>query len=296
MKLVQGEENMKKNKIIKDLEKESFSKKIALFIWGILLYSLSFSIFFSPYNIVTGGSTGIAIIINELYKIDISTFVLIFSIITLIIGLVLLGLESTLKTISGVILLPIFLKFSSVFIPYIDLSNLPMLMIVLIGGIIMGLGNGIIIRSGFSVGGFQTIYQMLYKYFFISIGKSTLVLNGILVFISALFFGWDNVMYAIIGLFVASKITDKVMLETSVSKSFFIITDKYQEINDYIITILGRSATIMNARGGYSNSKKKIIMCAIPTRQYYMAKQTIQEIDEDAFFLITDTYEIYGGM
>ena len=287
---------MKKNKIIKDLEKESFSKKIALFIWGILLYSLSFSIFFSPYNIVTGGSTGIAIIINELYKIDISTFVLIFSIITLIIGLVLLGLESTLKTISGVILLPIFLKFSSVFIPYIDLSNLPMLMIVLIGGIIMGLGNGIIIRSGFSVGGFQTIYQMLYKYFFISIGKSTLVLNGILVFISALFFGWDNVMYAIIGLFVASKITDKVMLETSVSKSFFIITDKYQEINDYIITILGRSATIMNARGGYSNSKKKIIMCAIPTRQYYMAKQTIQEIDEDAFFLITDTYEIYGGM
>ena len=287
---------MKKNKIIKDLEKESFSKKIALFIWGILLYSLSFSIFFSPYNIVTGGSTGIAIIINELYKIDISTFVLIFSIITLIIGLVLLGLESTLKTISGVILLPIFLKFSSVFIPYIDLSNLPMLMIVLIGGIIMGLGNGIIIRSGFSVGGFQTIYQMLYKYFFISIGKSTLVLNGILVFISALFFGWDNVMYAIIGLFVASKITDKVMLETSVSKSFFIITDKYQEINDYIITILGRSATIMNARGGYSNSKKKIIMCAIPTRQYYLAKQTIQEIDEDAFFLITDTYEIYGGM
>ena len=287
---------MKKNKIIKDLEKESFSKKIALFIWGILLYSLSFSIFFSPYNIVTGGSTGIAIIINELYKIDISTFVLIFSIITLIIGLVLLGLESTLKTISGVILLPIFLKFSSVFIPYIDLSNLPMLMIVLIGGIIMGLGNGIIIRSGFSVGGFQTIYQMLYKYFFISIGKSTLVLNGILVFISALFFGWDNGMYAIIGLFVASKITDKVMLETSVSKSFFIITDKYQEINDYIITILGRSATIMNARGGYSNSKKKIIMCAIPTRQYYMAKQTIQEIDEDAFFLITDTYEIYGGM
>lgn len=287
---------MKKNKIIKDLEKESFSKKIALFIWGILLYSLSFSIFFSPYNIVTGGSTGIAIIINELYKIDISTFVLIFSIITLIIGLVLLGLESTLKTISGVILLPIFLKFSSVFIPYIDLSNLPMLMIVLIGGIIMGLGNGIIIRSGFSVGGFQTIYQILYKYFFISIGKSTLVLNGILVFISALFFGWDNGMYAIIGLFVASKITDKVMLETSVSKSFFIITDKYQEINDYIITILGRSATIMNARGGYSNSKKKIIMCAIPTRQYYMAKQTIQEIDEDAFFLITDTYEIYGGM
>ena len=160
----------------------------------------------------------------------------------------------------------------------------------------MGLGNGIILRSGYSVGGFQTIYQILYKCFYISIGKSTLILNGILVLISSFIFGWDKALYAILGLFIASKVTDKVMLETSISKSFFIITDKYKEINDYIITILGRSATIVNATGGYSNSKKKILLCVMPTRQYFLAKQTIQEIDENAFFLITDTYEIYGGV
>ena len=290
---------MKKNKyeeMILNLEKDSFWKRSALFIWGILLYSVSFSLFFSPNDIVTGGSTGIAIIINEIYKIDISTFVFIFSIVSLLIGSIFLGLKTTIKTLSGVLILPIFLKFTSIFPEYINLSTLPTLMIVLLGGIIMGLGNGIIIRSGYSVGGFQTIYQILYKYFYISIGKSTLVINGIIVLISACIFGWDNGLYATIGLFVASKITDKVMLETSISKSFFIVTDKYKEINDYIITILGRSATIMNATGGYSNTKKKILMCAIPTRQYFMAKQTIQEIDEDAFFLITDTYEIYGGM
>lgn len=289
--------NKKKyKKIINNLEIDSLPKKGALFIWGILLYSVSFNLFFSPNDIVTGGSTGLGIIINEIYKIDISSFVLIFSIITLIIGFFLLGLKSTIRTISGVLILPIFLKFTTIFPNYIDLSNIPMFMIVLIGGIVMGLGNGIIIRSGYSVGGFQTIYQILYKYFYISIGKSTLIINGIIVTIGAFIFGWDSALYAIIGLFVASKITDKVMLETSISKSFFIITDKYKEINEYIITILGRSATIINATGGYSNSKKKILMCAIPTRQYFMAKQTIEEIDEEAFFLITDTYEIYGGM
>ena len=288
---------MKKyNDALTNLEKDSFYKRSALFIWGILLYSVSFNLFFSPHDIVTGGSTGIALIINEIYRIDVSAVVLVFSLITLLIGLIFLDYKVVLKTICGVLILPIFLKFTSIFPEYINLNTLPTFMIVLLGGIIMGLGNGIIIRSSYSVGGLQTIYQILYKYFYISIGTSTLVINGIIVLISSLIFGWDNGLYAIIGLFVASKITDRVMLETSISKSFFIVTDKDKEINDYIISVLGRSATILNVRGGHSNSKKKILMCAIPTRQYFLAKQTIQEIDEEAFFLITDTYEIYGGM
>ena len=283
-------------KLVIELEKYNFPKRSALFIWGILLYSLSFSIFFSPRDIVTGGSTGVAIIMNELFKVDISVFVFFFSLAMLLIGYITLGLENTIKTVAGVILLPIFLKFSSIYVSYIDLSHLSNFMIVFIGGILMGLGNGIIIRSGFSVGGFQTIYQILYKYFYISICKSTLIINGILILISSKIFGLDNSLYAVIGIYTASVITDKVMLETSISKSFFIITKKHKEINDYITEVLGHSATIMNATGGYNDDKKKVVMCAIPTRKYYLARETIMEIDKDAFFLITDTYEIYGGM
>lgn len=283
-------------KLVIELEKYNFPKRSALFIWGILLYSLSFSIFFSPRDIVTGGSTGVAIIMNELFKVDISVFVFFFSLTMLLIGYITLGLENTIKTVAGVVLLPIFLKFSSIYVSYIDLSHLSNFMIVFIGGILMGLGNGIIIRSGFSVGGFQTIYQILYKYFYISIGKSTLIINGILILISSKIFGLDNSLYAVIGIYTASVITDKVMLETSISKSFFIITKKHKEINDYITEVLGHSATIMNATGGYNDDKKKVVMCAIPTRKYYLARETIMEIDKDAFFLITDTYEIYGGM
>ena len=160
----------------------------------------------------------------------------------------------------------------------------------------MGLGNGIIIRSGYSVGGFQTIYQILYKYFGISIGKSTLVINGILVIMGGYIFGITKVLYAVIGLYVASVVTDKVMLETSITKTFFIITDKSKEINQYIIENLGRSATIMKARGGYSNDSKRILMCAMPTRDYYRAEEIMKTIDKDAFILILDTYEIYGGV
>lgn len=284
------------NEILLKIDNENTAERIALFIWGVLLYAISFTLFFSTNDIVTGGSTGLAIIVNEIFNIDMSLFVFLFSLVFLIIGYITLGKYTAMKTICGVIMLPIFMKFSSIFPIFIDLKESSLFLIVFFGGIIMGLGNGIIIRSGFSVGGFQTIYQILYKYYGISIGKSTLVLNGILVFISGFFFGFTNVLYAIIGLYIASTVTDRVMLETSITKTFFIVTKKSKEINQYITENLGRGATIMKARGGYDNDNKKIMMCAVPTRQYYRAKEIIENLDKDAFILIMDTYEIFGGV
>lgn len=284
------------NEILLKIDNENTAERIALFIWGVLLYAISFTLFFSTNDIVTGGSTGLAIIVNEIFNIDMSLFVFLFSLVFLIIGYITLGKYTAMKTICGVIMLPIFMKFSSIFPTFIDLKDSSLFLIVFFGGIIMGLGNGIIIRSGFSVGGFQTIYQILYKYYGISIGKSTLVLNGILVFISGFFFGFTNVLYAIIGLYIASTVTDRVMLETSITKTFFIVTKKSKEINQYITENLGRGATIMKARGGYDNDNKKIMMCAVPTRQYYRAKEIIENLDKDAFILIMDTYEIFGGV
>ena len=86
------------------------------------------------------------------------------------------------------------------------------------------------------------------------------------------------------------------MLETSVTKTFYIVTEKEKAISQYIVENMGYGVTVVNARGGYTNDKKKVSMCAIPTRQYYQLKEVIQTIDKDVFFLITDTYEIYGGM
>ena len=160
----------------------------------------------------------------------------------------------------------------------------------------MGLGNGMIIRSGYNVGGFQIIYLILYRKFGISIGKSSMFLNSILIFIGGLFFGFDKALYAVIGLYVSNVITDMVMLESSISKTFYIVTDKDKEIKQYVIEHLGYSVTAINAKGGYSNRNKQVLMCVVPTRQYYEVKTMLQEIDEDVFFLITDTYEIYGGM
>ncbi len=296
MKLNMEKRELWIDELINNLTTRNRAERCAIFIWGVLVYAIAFSIFFSPQNIVTGGTTGLSIIVHDAFKIDTSIFVFIASSVLLIIGYFLLGATATIKTVFGVILLPIFMEFSTIFQPLFDLSSSSLFLTVFFGGIMMGLGNGMILRSGFSVGGFQTLYQILYKYFGISIGKSTLWINGILICISGCFFGFSNALYAVIGLYISSVITDKVMLESSIAKTFYIVTDKEKEISQYIVDNLGYGVTKMDATGGYSNQNKKILMCAIPTRQYYQTKEVIQEIDQNVFFLIVDTYEIYGGM
>lgn len=284
------------SEFVTSLNSKNRAERCAVFIWGVLIYAMSFTLFFSPRNIVTGGTTGLSLIVRDLFQINPSIFVFLASFTLLVIGYFLLGKYITIKTFFGVILLPIFMDFSTIFQSLFDVSEMSLFLVVFYGGLLMGLGNGLILRSGFSVGGFQTLYQILYKYFGISIGKSTMWLNSILIVISGFFFGFSSALYAIIGLYISSVVTDKVMLETSIVKTFYIVTNKEKEISQYFVNHLKCGVTVMNARGGYSNQNKKILMCAIPTRQYYQVKEVIQNIDEDVFFLITDTYEVYGGM
>lgn len=282
--------------VIARIQKNNFLEKSALFIWGVLIYALSFSVFFSIRDIVTGGSAGLSLIVNNLCGMDMSIFVFIFSIITLVLGYLFLGKRYAIKCLFGVILLPVFMKFTEIFNMFVHLDKTSLFLIVFFGGFFMGLGNGIIIRSGFSVGGVQTLAQIMYKKFGLSIGKASMLVNGIIVLLGGMLFGISNVLYAIVALYISSAVTDRVILETSTSKTFFIVTKKYEEISEYITYALGHGVTVINARGGYRDDKKKVLMCNIPTRKYYEAKESIQTIDDGAFFLITDTYEIYGGM
>ena len=299
MKLVVGGNDMGKgdiivSEIIEQLNTKNRGERCAIFIWGVLIYAIAFSIFFSPCNIVTGGTTGLSIILYDTLGIDSSVTVFVLSFLLLVVGYFLLGKKYAIKTFFGVIILPIFMKFSSVFTGTLDVSDVSLFMVVCFGGILMGLGNGMIVRSGYSVGGFQTLYQIFYKYFGISIGKSTLWINSILIVISGFFLGFNRALYAVIGLYVSSVVTDKVMLETSSTKTFYIITEKEKDISQYIKEKMGYGITVMSARGGYTNDKKKVLMCAVPTRKYYQLKEVVQELDKDVFFLVTDTYEIYG--
>jgi len=289
-------ENLDINDLVEDIKRKDTPERYCLFIFGVLLSALSFNLFFSKYNIVTGGSGGLSIIFNHLYGIDESKFILCVSLVLLVLSFFLLGLKKTTKTVIGALLYPSFIKLTSYLLVYIDIESSSFLLLMIYGGVLSGFATGLIMKTGFTTGGFGILYQIMNKYFKISVGNSSLILNSIVLVFGCLVFGITKGIYAIIALIISSFITDKVLLGVSNSKTFYIITDKEKEVKEYILKKLNHNVTIINAKGGYSNDKKKIIMCVIPTKDYFMLKEVVLEIDKSAFFLITDSYETEGAM
>ena len=105
----------------------------------------------------------------------------------------------------------------------------------------------------------------------------------------------NSMLYALVVLYLLSQMTDRIMLGISKSKAFYIITDEEEKVKEYIMSNLSHGVTIIPVKGGYTKEKQKMLMCVIPTREYYRLKEGISKIDEDAFFVITDAYEVKGG-
>ncbi len=283
---------MKKNKVI--YMYENIQKMLKL-ILGCLLISLSYNIFIAPNKLVSGGVSGLAIIINNVINLQNSTIILIMNSILLILSMFFLGKKKTNATILGSILFPIFVRITENINVWLKIDTSSILFSTIIGGIIFGVGAGIIYKAGFTTGGTDILNQIVSQYFKISIGNSMLIIDGAIVITSGLFFGINNMMYSIVLLYIISLISDRVILGISESKVFFIATSKEKEVKLFIIEELGHGVTIFHAEGGFKNKNQTILMTTLPTRKYYALKEGIRKIDTEAFYIITDTYEVFGG-
>ena len=287
-----------KNKDIKLMEKinkKSYIQRLFEFIIGCLIISISYNIFIVSNSLVPGGVGGLAIIINNLFNIDNSTIIFILDISLLILSFFLLGRNKTRASILGSILFPIFVKLTENINVWLQVDTSQVLLSALIGGLIYGFGAGLVFKAGFTTGGTDIINQIISKYCKISLGRSMLYSDGLIVLSSGLFFGLNSMMYSILILYIISLISDRVVLGISDSKVFFIITDKEDEVKEFIINYLGHGVTIFKAHGGYKKETENVLMTVLPTKDYYKLKEGIKSIDENAFFIINDTYEVFGG-
>lgn len=280
--------------IIKEIYKKGRLKRWAGFLLGVLIVAIAYNLFLLPAKVVYGVG-GLGIIFNSLLKIDPSLVILVSSVILLFLSLILLGKEETKKTVIGSLLYPVFVKLTSSVDQIVDLSNTDPLLIVLFGAVISGFGLGLIFKAGFTTGGTDILNQIVSKYFKMSMGNSMFFTDGIIILSSVFVFGWTKIMYSIISLYIISIMTDKVILGISNSKAFYIITDHEEEVKKFVLKHLSHGVTILDAKGGFTGQNQKVIMCIIPTKEYFIAKEGIHEIDSNAFFVVTDAYEVSGG-
>ena len=262
---------------------------------SLLLSAILFNLLILKANIVCGGVNGIAIIINHIYKIKPSIIIFIISVLLLIFSLFFLGLKRTSGTIIATITYPILVEVTSYLTQYIKIDISDLFLISIFIGVIGGLSNGLMYKTGLSNGGLPIISQILYEKLKFPISKTSFSINGGIVLIGGFYFGWNMVMYAIIILYINSLMIDKIMLGTSNNKAFYIITKKQEEIKRYIINGLNHSVTIFNVEGGFEERKNKVLLTVIPTREYFLLTEGIKELDPDTFFLVCDAYEVRGG-
>lgn len=287
----------KKNdlKLLEKINSKSSVKRHLQLLIGCLLIATSYNLFLVPNNIVAGGVAGFAIIINYLFNIDNSLVILIGSIILLILSYFLLGKEKTKATILGSLLFPICVNLTKNIGNIIDIDTNQLLLISVFGGVVYGFGAGLIYKAGFTTGGTDIINQILSKYLKISMGNSMLYCDGTIVLLTAFVFGPTQFMYSIIILYVISYMSDRVILGVSDSKAFYIVTEEEEKIKEYILKYLNHGVTVFNAKGGYAKENQKVLMCVLPTKDYYKLKEGIHEIDPHSFFVVTDAYEVFGG-
>jgi len=286
---------IKNEHILEKIESKYKVRRYFELIIGVFLIAAAFNVFLLPNDLVFGGVSGLSIIIKDLIPLDPSTFIMISSLLLLVVSFMVLGKEATKGSIVGSILFPIFVDLTANLnnILNIDASNL--LLSVIFGGIIYGFGAGLVFKAGFTTGGTDIINQIISKYGHVSMGNAMLMSDGLIVLLGAFFFGVTKLMYAIIVIYIIGLITDKVLLGISDSKAFYIITNEDSKVRDYLINELNHGVTIFNVKGGYTNKKDEVILCVVPTNNYYRVKEGIHEIDKDAFFLVTDAYEVFGG-
>ena len=281
--------------ILKKIESKYKIRRYLQLVIGIFLIAVSFNLFLYPNDLVFGGVSGLSIIVKEITPIDPSSFIMICSLLLLIVSFLVLGKEQTKGSVIGSILFPVFVNLTTNIGNYIQIDTSNLLLCSIFSGVIYGFGAGLVFKAGFTTGGTDIINQIVSKYAHVSMGNAMLMSDGLIVLGGAYFFGLTKFMYAIIVVYIIGIMTDKVLLGISNSKAFYIITNEDKEIRDYVLNELHHGVTIFNVRGGYTLEKDEVILCVVPTREYYRLKEGIKEIDPNAFFVVTDAYEVMGG-
>lgn len=279
---------MKKVKTIK-----TYIYRYLIFIFSMLVFTSTFNLFLLPNNIVTGGVGGIAVMFKEV--INPSVLILIINAFLVVASYLALGRRTTVHSIIGAISYPIFISLTSNISNVINLNSNDMILNMVFAAVLTGVSIGLIIKNGFSAGSTDIAANIVSKIFKISVGNAFLIVDGLIILSGVFVFGIINTMYAILFIYIYGIVTDKIILGISDNKAFYIVTKKEDEVKNYILNNLHQGVTILSGRGGYGDTSKNVIFCVVSVKNYFKLKEGINNIDQDAFFIVTDAYEVKGG-
>ncbi|WP_100374022.1 YitT family protein [Bacillus sp. FJAT-45037] len=258
---------------------------------GSAIVALSFNLFLLPNKIASGGVSGISTLLTYTVGFEPAYTLWAFNIPLFILGIFLLGgFKYGIKTLVGTVFLPLVVFLSRDWSVGIE----DPLLGALFGGIGVGLGLGTVFRANASTGGTDLAAQIAQKYTGLSIGFCVFVIDGLIVLTSALVFGLELALYALIALFVTGKTIDIVQMGVGYAKVALIISSHQEEVRQSIIKDVDRGVTKLSGYGGYTDAERPVLMCVVNQQEVTKLKQIVRAVDPKAFVVVTNATEVLG--
>lgn len=279
------------------MKKHSKFYEYLMIIIGTGILAFGIACFYDPIGLVTGGFSGLAIVIKHvtgglieggipLWLTNIALNVPVF-----ILSYFLKGAKFIGKTLFGTLMLSAWLAI----IPVIDLAGNDLMIAALFGGVCAGAGIGFVIRVGATTGGtdmVSALVQLKLRHF--SIVQILMVIDAAVVVLGLLVFGIRPTLYAIIGIVVQTKVSDLVVEGFNYSKAAYIITNEHEEVAHRIMTELERGVTGLHAKGMYTQQDKCVLYCIVTQKEIIGLKDIVNEVDPNAFVIVSDVKEVLG--
>lgn len=278
---------MKKTKRIK-----TFISDTAIYIFGGTLYSISVNCFLSKNQILNGGFTGFATVINYLFSLPIGTVIFLLNIPLFIISYKKLGVRFVLSSFWATLIMSALIDIGG----FLPVYKGDLLLASLFGGFLSGAGLGIVFINGATTGGTDIIAKLIgIKYPHITLGKTIFIIDLAIIILGGLVYrNIESSLYASVVIFVSTQTIDYIIFGVHRSSLIFIVTEKGDELRRLITQDIRRGVTVLRGSGGYTNSEKNVLICACYDNQTGKFIKKVKAFDEKAFLIITNAKEILG--
>ena len=268
-----------------------------LILVGTAVMALAIQCIYDRVGLVTGGFTGLTIIIRNITKSVISGGIplwfanIVLNIPVFIYSYVKFGKKFVGRTLFATIMLSVWLYI----IPGVDLSGDDYLLAALFGGVFTGVGMGIVLRAGATTGGTDMVAALIQtKMRHYSVVQIMQVMDAAIVIAGLYVFGLRSTLYAVVSIFVSTKVSEGLLEGFKNSKAALIITNHYKEVAARVMDELGRGVTGMDAKGMYTQDYKCVLYCVVSRKEIVQLKEIVNDVDPDAFVIVSDVREVLG--
>ena len=275
------------------MKKRNGLLNLLMVIAGNVLYTLSIKLFLLPANLMSCGTTGIALVMNHLLQIPMTGFIFVFNIAMLILGWAILGRKFAMTTVLSSVLYPILLEMLNRILGDVTVTE-NILLNVLFAGMGLGVSLGIIMRAGAATGGMDIPPLILKKYFHIPVSASLGTFDFCILLAQMAFHPMEDLLYGVLLLIVISVALNKVMLLGTSRTEVKIVSQKSDQIREAILSQVDRGVTLLHGAGGYSGQETEVIMSIVSNYELPKIEQLARSIDPACFMIISQVTEVWG--